>query len=139
MTVGQMAIVTPSKQMQSSPLQFLCLKADLWIRGNEKHFVCKNLLRKKNNRMVSQLSSLQRKKKRSQLPRSAVKSIASSGSWGIGMVRLPLLDSRLCDNFGLSVMQPASVIRARASRLVEVKFNLVDIFNLASSPRQGFE
>ena len=139
MTVGQMAIVTPSKQMQSSPLQFLCLNPGLWIRGNEKHFVCKNLLRKKNNRMVSQLSSLQRKKKRSQLPRSAVKSIASSGSWGIGMVRLPLLDSRLCDNFGLSVMQPASVIRARASRLVEVKFNQVDIFNLASSPRLGVE
>ena len=139
MTVGQMAIVTPSKQMQSSPLRFLCLNPELWIRGNERHSVCKNLLKKKNNKMVSQLSSLQRKKKRSQLPRSAVKSIVSSGSWIIGMVGLPLLDSRLCDNFGLSVMQPALVIRARASRLVEVKFNQVDIFNLASSPRQGVE
>ena len=138
MTVGQMAIVTPSKQMQSSPLQFLCLKADLWIRGNERHSVSKNLLKKKNNKMVSQLSSLQRKRKEVSSPKSAVKSIVSSGSWIIGMVGLPLLDSRLCDNFGLSVMQPALVIRARASRL-EVKFNQVDIFNLASSPRLGVE
>ena len=138
MTVGQMAIVTPSKQMQSSPLRFLCLNPELWIRGNERHSVCKNLLRKKNNRMVSQLSNLQKKRKEVSSPQSAVKSIVSSGSWIIGMLGRPLLDSRLCDNFGLSVMQPALVIRARASRL-EVKFNQVDIFNLASSPSLGVE
>ena len=85
-----MALVTPSKQMQSSPLQFLCLKADLWIRGNERSLVCKNILRKKNNK--SQLSSLQRKRKEVSSPQSAVKSIVSSGSWIIGMVgRFPIV------------------------------------------------
>ena len=67
MTVGQMAIVTPSKQMQSSPLQFLCLKADLWIRGNERSLVCKNSLRKKK-KQKSTLQSAEKKEKKSAPP-----------------------------------------------------------------------